>query len=191
MHGRFQNPATNRPLLMEPKSPLIDEYVELTPYLSAWPSLFSAEAARIVAAIADPGIAVEHIGSTAVPGLDAKPVIDLQLGVARLPPPRTLRPTLEKLGYQFLGEFDDAKRMYFRLRSQRAFNVHVVAYAGPIWLANLAFRDYLRGSQDARLRYAASKRRAILGGADRLLAYSAAKAETIRKLMELARSAAE
>src|SRR3954468_21930016 len=114
-------------------SPGIDEPVRLAPHDAAWRGAFETERARLAREIDLPPDSIEHIGSTAVPGLTAKPVIDMMLGVRSLPPARDLLSRLEILGYEPLGEAGVPGRIYLRLRGGRDFNLHIVERGGPHW----------------------------------------------------------
>lgn len=163
----------------------LDEAVTLVPYDAAWPLAFAAERARIAGAT---GIEPEHIGSTAVPELAGKPVIDMMAGVESLSRARDALSRLEILGYENLGEAGVPGRLYLRLRAERAFNLHIVERGGAHWTNNLALRDLLRHDSAARERYAAGKRAALASAGDRLLAYSAAKQGILDELLTQARN---
>ena len=166
----------------------IDEPIELSEYQAIWPRVFAEEQRRICQALNIPGDDLEHIGSTAVPGLAAKPIVDLMLGIGQLPPDRDLLKRLELLGWEALGEAGVSGRFYFRMRSTMQANLSVVLKNGAHWVNNLAIRDYLRRNGDARMRYANAKRRALAGGAQTLLPYSAEKAEFVKTLLKEALS---
>jgi GrpB-like predicted nucleotidyltransferase (UPF0157 family) len=161
----------------------LDELIHLTAYRPAWPEDFAAEQERIVAMLSIPPDRVQHIGSTAVKGLIAKPVIDLMIGLTDYPPPDAICRGLARLAYEALGEAGVPGRRYFRLRGERSFNLHAVLAGGQHWQANLALRDYLRANASAQERYANCKRAALDAGANTLLSYSAAKAETLAALL--------
>jgi GrpB-like predicted nucleotidyltransferase (UPF0157 family) len=162
----------------------LDEPVRLAEYDPRWPTLFAAEAARLGSALKLGPAAIEHIGSTAVPDMPAKPTIDIMIGVAALPPTAELQRALIALGYESLGEAGVPGRFHFRLRDVgRSFNVHVVEHGGKHWRSNLALRDYLSSDATARARCAAAKRAAIDAGADMLLAYSREKAAIVAELL--------
>lgn len=172
---------------MEPVQ--VDEPVCLQAYSPLWPALFGREGARIRDALPGIDAAIEHIGSTAVPGLDGKPVIDIQLGLATYPPSDDrVSAALESLGYESLGEAGVQGRLYFRLRAANAFNLHVMQRGGPLWRSNLALREHLRADPEARQAYARAKKAAIAGGAHTLCAYSNAKADVIRELLKQAQA---
>ncbi len=163
--------------------PDIDEPVSLSPSQADWPLHFSAECRRIGSWLEVERRDLEHIGSTSVPGLLAKPVVDIMLGVAHWPPSEPLAHRLESLGYDSFGEGNVPGRYYFRLRCAHEFNVHVVQRGGTHWINNLALRDYLRRSPSACERYATAKLAAYESGARSLLAYSVAKADVVSHLL--------
>lgn len=162
----------------------LDEPIQLVEYDEDWPHLSEREMLRLRSALGAPHPAIEHIGSTAVPGLVAKPIVDLMLGTDTLPPALATVTRLQNLGYCCLGEAGVAGRYYFRLRGPVAFNLHVVQHFGEHWKSNIALRDFLRADADARLRYAAAKRAAVASGARTLLAYSDAKADELARLVK-------
>jgi GrpB-like predicted nucleotidyltransferase (UPF0157 family) len=162
----------------------LDEPVRLADYDPQWPLLFAGEAERLRDALRLEVAAIEHIGSTGVPDMPAKPTIDIMIGVAVLPPAAALERGLIALGYDSVGEAGVSGRFHFRRRDAgRSFNVHVVALGGIHWRSNLALREYLRSDPAARARYAAAKQAAMSAGADMLLAYSREKAATIAELL--------
>jgi GrpB-like predicted nucleotidyltransferase (UPF0157 family) len=164
----------------------VDEVVHLSDHDPRWSSDFEAERSRIQTRL---DLHVEHIGSSAVPGLIAKPVLDIQLGVLTYPVTAETIGALEGLGYENLGECGVPGRLYFRRRGSRSFNIHLVEYAGEHWSNNIALREYLRRSESARSTYAQAKRDAIAKGANRLLSYSEAKANVVSSLLAKARVA--
>lgn len=162
----------------------VDEPVEVVEASPEWPQLFAAEADVICRALGTR--AVEHIGSTAVPGLAAKPVIDIQVGVAGPPDAGVVSGPLAEFGYEGFGEAGVPGRLYFRRRGAVACNVHVVELGGGLWTANLAVRDYLREHPSEAAEYAARKRQAVAAGATTLLAYSDHKAGFVEQLVRRA-----
>jgi|SRR5438309_11205646 len=164
----------------------IDETVYIVEYDPRWPAAFAAERKLLCQELAVSETDIEHVGSTAVPGLEAKPIIDLVLGVTAYPPPAALALGIERLGYENLGEAGVPKRLYFRRRVPEAFNLHVVRRGGKHWVSNLALRDYLRTHAPARRRYAETKRHALASGQNTLLSYSEAKARVINEMLSQA-----
>jgi GrpB-like predicted nucleotidyltransferase (UPF0157 family) len=156
----------------------IDEPVEITDYNPHYEGRFRAERDRLRIGLATATLKFEHIGSTAVPGLAGRPVVDLMLGA----PPAAwaaleeLRGRIVALGYEDLGEAGVPGRISFRRRTKlRAFNLALVEEGGAHWRENVALRDYLRANPEAAAKYAEAKRAAVAGGARMLVAYSEAK----------------
>ena len=166
----------------------IDEPVAVRPYDPSWPERFARERTRLADALGPLARGIEHIGSTAVPGLDAKPVVDV-LGVDG---PLDAHPALaavEALGYESFGEAGVPGRRYFRRRAAGDdVNVHVVAHGGEVWADNLLLRDHLRAHPDDARAYAEPKRRAAAAAPDSLLRYSDLKADVVRALVARARA---
>ena len=168
----------------------LDEPVELLPYDSSWPAIYDQERFRIALSfgvLPKSGL-IQHIGSTAVPGLIAKPVIDLMIGAGHWPPPNALLRGICALGYEHLGEAGVPRRVYLRFRGTRNFNAHVVERGGTHWTNNLAIRELLRDDATAREKYAEAKMVALNAGGGRLLAYSEAKNAVMSELLAAAKA---
>jgi tRNA threonylcarbamoyladenosine biosynthesis protein TsaE len=134
--------------------------VELAPFDAAWAERFRVEAAAIREALGDVIVNVEHVGSTAVPGLAAKPTIDIAVGVTTLALPEAAIRGLEKLGYEDRAE--DSRPGERRFRRGAAFPwdviVHVVEWGSRQWFDYLHFRDALRGDPALAREYEVLKR---------------------------------
>jgi len=165
---------------------VLDEPVHLAQYDPAWAAAFEFERLRLSSSLGIPAEGIAHIGSTAVPGLVSKPIVDIMIGAVPFPPPASWNDALAALGYEALGEAGVIGRRYFRRRSRGAFNVHVVERDGEIWCRNLVFRQFLRRAPDAAARYGSVKESAIASGATMLLAYSEAKAAVVDELLRRA-----
>ena len=114
---------------MEPKSNLsLDEPVHVVPYNAAWPSHFEAEREKLTRSLGLPLDNIVHIGSTAVPGLIAKPIVDIMIGVTVFSPAPDLTDALVSLEYQAFGEAGVPRRLYFAHRGNQSFNIAVVEY---------------------------------------------------------------
>src|SRR5205823_9150229 len=134
--------------------------VRLVPYDPAWPELFVAEAARIRGALAMAmPIALEHVGSTAVPGLAAKPVLDILGGYPLASDVRQYVEALCAAGYVHRGEQGIPGREFFRRGDPRSYHLHLAVEHGQFWREHLAFRDALRASVELRDAYATLKER--------------------------------
>ena len=164
---------------------IADEPIEVVDYDDSWPMAATAELVRLAAVLSAWDVEVEHIGSTAVPGCAAKPIIDLLVGTR--PSDRlAVAAAVERAGYETLGEAAPG-RIYLRRRKGRCFNVHVVDLGGRLWRDNLALREYLRANDDERDRYGDAKRRAA-AATPTLLAYSRAKQPALVDLLARARA---
>ena len=135
--------------------------VVLEPYDQRWPLAFEAENAKIRSALGhlvDGGVLdeLEHMGSTSVPGLLAKPTIDIMGRVSPYPPTEDTVRALERLGYTSHGEYGLAGRSYFT-KGQHEVHLHLVSFESDHWERHLVFRDYLRVNPAACTRYAALK----------------------------------
>jgi len=127
--------------------------MKLAPYSDLWPKLFENEARQLREMLGDNGIAVHHVGSTAVPDLIAKPKIDM-LAVVKTP---LTSHALEALGYTYQGEYNIPLHGGFRKRARHDFNLHVYEEGHPEIALNLIFRDTLRRDTATRESYAALK----------------------------------
>lgn len=128
--------------------------IVVTPYNPDWPHIFEKEASKIKEAIGSNCIAIHHIGSTSVPGLSAKPVIDM-IGVVK-DPEKAIEP-LEALGFKYKGEYNIPMRRYFNRSEGVETNLHVYEEGHPEIELNLLFRDYLRNHPEVREEYAKLK----------------------------------
>ena len=136
--------------------------VNIVPYDPAWPRRFDEERRILAAVFAGSGARIEHVGSTAVPGLGAKPVIDVLMGVPNLVEVERRIPALEAAGYEYVQEYERQlpDRRYFRRPrlGPRACHVHCVVTGSDVWIRHLAFRDYLRAHPESAAAYDDFKR---------------------------------
>jgi GrpB-like predicted nucleotidyltransferase (UPF0157 family) len=161
----------------------LDEPIYFADHNPRWFEYYAIEADRISSGLPAGDIGVEHIGSTAVPGLLAKPIIDVMVGTKRSNNLPAVRAALVTIGYEDLGEAGVPGRIYFRKREGQAFNVALVEYDGSHWKSNLAIRDFLKVNPGAAQEYAEIKATAFQQGLRSLLAYSDFKAAFIAKLL--------
>ncbi len=125
----------------------------------AWPQAFAQEAARLRRALGSLALAIEHFGSTAVPWLKAKPIIDLQIGVARIEDGLAFAGPMAQLGYEVVEGHGIAEHHIYALGAARTHMAHVEVYQGCGWQKCLTFRDRLRAEPDLRRDYEALKSR--------------------------------
>jgi GrpB-like predicted nucleotidyltransferase (UPF0157 family) len=134
--------------------------VRVVPYDSAWPRLFKQEAERLQEYFARKNlpIAIEHTGSTAVPGLAAKPILDILAGYPRGADVQPYISTFVEADYVHRGEQGIPGREFFRRGDPRAYHVHLTAIDSSFWRDHLTFRDRIRAHNALRDAYAALKR---------------------------------
>jgi GrpB-like predicted nucleotidyltransferase (UPF0157 family) len=136
--------------------------IRVSDYDPAWSKQFDGERQRIAAALGPTAVRIHHIGSTAVPKMKAKPIIDILLEVPSVETLDEQSPALEALGYEALGEFGIAGRRYFRrddADGTRTHQVHAFKAGVPDVIRHLAFRDYLRANRPIALEYGKLKER--------------------------------
>lgn len=137
-----------------------DPAVRIVDYDAEWPALAEAELRVIEEALGDIAVRVEHVGSTAVPGLAAKAILDLQLSVAAIEPRDRYVEPLERLGYLFVPAPEPPDYHLFAKPPERprTHHVHVCAAGSEHELRHIAVRDFLRARPDEAARYEALKR---------------------------------
>lgn len=166
--------------------------VEIVNYNPRWPGLFEEEAKRLRASL-DPSsiVGLEHFGSTAIPGLCAKPIIDILIAVRSLADARaTFVEALRTLDYIYWAENPKTDRMFFvrgmpPFGSRRSHHVHVTEPQGEMW-HRLAFRDYLRAHPEEARTYERLKRRLAAEHHRDREAYTDAKSAYVESVMRKA-----
>jgi len=163
--------------------------VRLVPHSEEWGGLFKEEAARIATCLQGKVFDIEHVGSTAVPGIPAKPIIDIAVGIPDFAVIMNLVRLLEQIGYEYRGDrFGDGNHIFAKgPASSRTHHLHVVALGGPKWRNYALFRDYLRSHEGTRGEYAALKRRLAEQYPFDRDSYTQGKHEFIRRTIEIAR----
>jgi GrpB-like predicted nucleotidyltransferase (UPF0157 family) len=165
--------------------PALDDPVDVVEHDPRWAEMFEHERERLAQVLGDVAVAIEHVGSTAVPGLAAKPVLDIMAGVARTPLPERTLVALGALGYQYRGDSGVPGKQYFRT-NPRTRHLHVVAFGGEDWVRTLAFRDYLRAHPAAVQEYEALKRDLARLHRDDRTRYLEGKASFIQSVLKRA-----
>jgi GrpB-like predicted nucleotidyltransferase (UPF0157 family) len=132
--------------------------IEVVTYHEEWPKLFLERSCALRDALGDLALRIDHIGSTAVPGLAAKPIIDVQISVAALEPLDAFRLPLERLGYVFRADNPELTKRYFREPpGDRRTHIHVRRAGSFSEQLALLFRDFMRSHPDWARRYAELK----------------------------------
>lgn len=136
-----------------------DAVIRIVDYSDTWPDLFRGLGGRLRDAVGDVALRIDHIGSTAVPGLAAKPIIDVQISVESLEPTAPFREPLERLGFVFRATNTERTKRYFREPpGRRRTHIHVRRAGSFAEQLPLLFRDYLRTHPTECDEYASQKR---------------------------------
>ncbi len=124
--------------------------VVIAGYDPTWPAVFREESRRLAELFPDTPAVIEHIGSTAVPGLPCAPIVDIMLGVEKLEEVEDRIPAIEEIGYVFVPKHEPIlpSRRFFEkgLEGPRRHHLHVVEVGGEFWQKQIEFRELLRGS---------------------------------------------
>ena len=161
--------------------------VILTPYSFNWPTQFHATREALLSIFAPTVVTIEHIGSTSVPGLAAKPFIDVLLGARSLTDIESKIKPLNEIGYSYVPKYEREipMRRYFVKSSATSLRVHLhaVELHSRIWQDHLAFRDALRADANLRDQYQTLKLQLEEEFADDKSAYTAAKGPFIQAVI--------
>jgi GrpB-like predicted nucleotidyltransferase (UPF0157 family) len=160
--------------------------VIIEPYDSAWPKRFESER-LLLAPVLAPWLVgpIEHVGSTAVPGLPAKPVIDIMAAVADLPSSVPAIEALKPLSYCYFEYRADVMHWFCKPSDlERTHHLHLVPFDSPLWRDRLAFRDRLRADAATRRSYAELKLALASKYRGDRESYTEAKTEFIRSVLE-------
>ncbi len=162
--------------------------VDLVEYDPDWPARFAELGALLRAELGGRALRIDHIGSTSIPGIAAKPIIDVQVAVAGLDPFPQLREAIEAAGYAYWLDNDDRRKRYFTLERDgvRVSNLHCRQWAEFSAQAALLLRDYLRAHPVARQRYETTKRQLAMQEWLTVDHYADAKGDTIWALLRAA-----
>lgn len=162
----------------------MNDPITVVPYDAAWPTRFRVESQLLRIALNDLEPRIEHIGSTSVPGLAAKPIIDILVGVQDLPGSRACFGDLRRLGYLYAPYRADEMHWFCKPHpSRRTHHLHLVPTNSPRFREELAFRDHLRSHPRAASEYGALKRRLAVEFRHDREAYAAAKGAFIRNAL--------
>ncbi|APR88206.1 Glutamate-rich protein grpB [Minicystis rosea] len=159
-----------------------------TDYSPRWPTAFAQEAEKLGALFGDLLVTIHHIGSTSVPGLAAKPIIDMLPIVRDITLVEALAPAFEAAGYRYWGEYGLPGRRYF-IKDQgeyRTHNIHTYQVGDPDIERHLAFCTYLRSHEEARVDYEALKREVYAMHPADVGAYNDGKNAWIKRVEQVA-----
>jgi GrpB-like predicted nucleotidyltransferase (UPF0157 family) len=164
--------------------------VRLVEHDPGWAKAFLAERSVLAEALDGVSCGIEHIGSTAVPGVPAKPIIDIAVGIPASIDLRECIARLQQVGYEYRGDAGDGGgHVFVRANGDvRTHHVHMVALGGDQWRQYLVLRDLLRTERAARERYAAAKRELAHRFPDDRKSYTDGKDEVVDCLLREATS---
>ena len=168
----------------------MDEVV-LAAYDPSWPEIFAGEAWAIRQALGDALVGIEHVGSTSIPGLASKPIIDIVVSVTSLEAGTARVSALEALGYDCRGENGIPGRLFFRkglVEFKRTHHLHLVEAGHEQWKSMLLFRDYLRSHPGDARRYEELKRTLAAKFRDNRSAYTNGKADFVQTVLVKAKT---
>lgn len=164
--------------------------IEVVPYDPRWPARFERASRALMAAIGEYISTIEHIGSTAVPGLAAKPVIDLLIAVNSLDDAPTFLPLLAPLGYKYIQRheavFPERRYLHRIVSGRHTHHLHIVELASDFLRVQLLFRDYLRAHPEAVVQYSALKYQLAEKYRYDREAYTDAKSGFIQHILQMA-----
>jgi GrpB-like predicted nucleotidyltransferase (UPF0157 family) len=164
----------------------MSEEIEIVEYDPMWPALYEQERIMLAEALGLYAIDVQHVGSTSVPGLAAKPIVDIAVVIEQYPLPDDRVAAIVALGYEHMGEFGIPRRHYFRkgpTGTLRTHHVHVIELTNPEWENFILFRDYLRAHADVAQEYARLKKALAAQYTQDRVTYTESKAPFIKDIM--------
>ena len=136
--------------------------ITVVPYQSGWIGLFEREADLLRGALGEKALSIEHIGSTSIPGLDSKPIIDIMVAVESLRQATKLIPAVEALGYEHRPHDIIPDRIFFVKEPSPEFRTHhlnLTPLESKFWKNQIVFRDYVRANDQIAAEYVDLKRR--------------------------------
>lgn len=165
--------------------------VTIVPYNPQWPGIYEEEKKRVLRTVGDKVQAIEHIGSTSVPGLGAKDIVDMMVGVKGRQTAEECRILLESIDFTEVTPEPGHEEWFYCLGKTPGitprFHLHLMKYPSPFWNKHILFRDYLRAHPElAEAYYELKKRLADQYGRDRL-GYTDAKTDFISRVLEKAK----
>ena len=166
------------------------EPVRIKPYDPGWPEKFEQERSALEEVLgADVTGGIHHIGSTAIPGLDAKPVIDILVGVRDLESARAYIEPLKALSYVYAPYRSDTEAWFCKPHpARRTHHLHLVPTGSGRFRADLTFRNYLRAHPEVAAEYLGLKRKLAAEFEHDREAYTRSKAQFVREVVQRARS---
>ncbi len=160
--------------------------LRLSPYEPEWSLLFFAEKERLLATLDNYILDVQHFGSTSIPGMPAKPILDIGVAVANFEEASRCIPLLDQMGYTYKGENGISRRHYFVKGDPRTHHLHMLEIESEEWKHHLLFRDYLRATPAGAQAYASLKQTLAMQFATDRDAYQIGKENFIQAVLQKA-----
>jgi len=164
--------------------------LNVVPFRSSWKELFEQEKDLLNRALGEKALQTEHIGSTSIPGIVAKPIIDIMVAVVSLSQATEHIPKLEELGYEYKSPDTVPERLFFAKEQEPEYRTHhlnLVAQDSVFWNNQLAFRDYLRKHDQLAVEYGNLKKHLAKVYSLTKVLDRDGKTEFVTKILELAR----
>lgn len=164
--------------------------VRLLPHNIKWSQSFEKEKKILSKVLNDLVIDIQHIGSTSIPGILAKPIIDIAIGIKSMKDSKKFIPLLESLEYEYVPKFGSLNLHTFFAKGpdkKRTHYVHLLKYNGKIWQNDLLFKDFLTKDKNRAKQYEKLKRDLAKNYADNRKKYTSSKNEFIVKILKLAK----
>ena len=160
--------------------------VVVVPYDAQWPLLFNEEARRISEVVGRHVLDIQHIGSTSIPGLSAKPILDIAVAVDSFEKAVVCVTPIVALGYRYLGENGIPRRRYFEKGTPITHHLHMFEISGFDWQRHLQFRDLLRADAHLARKYTTLKDTLCEKYPNNISAYQKGKTAFIRQVQKMA-----
>ena len=163
--------------------------VRLEPYNPQWPKLFETEKSALKKVLGDKFIAAEHVGSTAIPAIKAKPILDLMLAIPDLENWQWIKELLAKLDYEFRRDFRKEQGHILFVKGPEENRTHYLKIAelnSDFWMEHILFRDYLINNSQYREEYQNLKEKLFDAHSGNREPYTKGKEEFVRKILKLA-----
>jgi GrpB-like predicted nucleotidyltransferase (UPF0157 family) len=158
--------------------------VVVVDYDEAWPERYERERGLVQTALGEVALGIEHIGSTAIPGIAAKLIIDIMVGIRKLSEADDCIGLLDEVGYEFRGDGGMSDHFFWRKGDPREANLHMVEYDNAFWRDHVAYRDALRASPELTREYGDLKTKLAKQFRFDKVAYNEAKGPFIRGVLD-------
>ncbi len=162
--------------------------VRLIPYTDEWGRLFEEEKSRLQAAVGKYVLDIQHVGSTSIPGMGAKPIIDIGIAVKNFEEASICIPPIEQLGYEYKGENGIPRRHFFAKGNPTTHHIHITEIGSRDWNNQITFRDYLTQHPEIAKAYAELKMELAQRYPTDRESYLEGKAPFIERVLQLARA---